>query len=289
MMGTVHSGGTVVGRGPDFGSELRRWRTQRRLSQLELASAAEVSQRHVSFLETGRSSPSPEMVLHLGRTLDLSLRDRNRLLEAAGFVPAFEERDLDHPDLEQVRGVLSTLLAAYGHFPAYVVDRHWNLVLSNPMATVLIGAADPTPPPAVASNALRLILHPEGVAPLVTNWEQVADSLLHRLDQELLHTPTDQALHDLATELRSYPGVGDLPPRAGAPRGDDLVLPIEFRLDDVELRFFTTITTIGAAYDVTLEELRLETLLPADAPTEQFLRALAPQAGAAGMEPGPLA
>jgi transcriptional regulator with XRE-family HTH domain len=244
------------------------------MSQLDLAVAAEVSQRHVSFLETGRSRPSPEMAIHLGRSLDLSLRDCNALLAAAGYAPAYPERELDDPDLDQLRGVLTTLLEAYEPFPAYVVDRRWDLVMTNAAATLLTGLVDPPPPPEVAANALRLTLHPRGLRPLITNWDQVALSLVRRLGREVTHRPFDTQLAALLDEVRTYPGVDALPRRSPLPSGEDLVVPVELRLGPTPLRFFTTITTIGAAHDITLEELRLETLLPADPETTGFLRGL---------------
>lgn len=242
------------------------------MSQLDLAVAAEVSQRHLSFLETGRSKPSPEMVVHLGRSLDLPLRDQNLLLGAAGFAPAFAERGLDDPDLDQVRQVLTTLLAAHGHYPAYVVDRGWDLVMANPIAGLLTTLAEGAPPPEVAGNVLRLSLHPAGLRPVIVNWRQLATSLLHRLERELTHSPHNERLQELFDEVRDYPGIADLPPRSLLPDGNDLVLPLHVNVNGTSLRFFTTITTIGAPFDITLEELRLETLLPADTATEAFLR-----------------
>ena len=258
-----------------FGDELRRWRTARRMSQLDLALAAEVSQRHVSFLETGRSKPSPEMVVHLGGVLDMSLRDQNALLVAAGYAPAFAERGLDDPDLDQVRHVLETLLAAHGHYPAYVVDRGWDLVLANPAAGLVNGFLAPDTPDTVTGNVMRLTLHPDGVKPYIVDWERLATSVLHRLEREVAHRPHDERLVALIEEVMGYPDVADLPARATLPDGSDLLVPVHLNIDGIELRFFTTIATIGAPFDVTLEELRLETLLPADRATEAFLRSAA--------------
>ena len=245
------------------------------MSQLELATTAEVSQRHLSFLETGRSRPSPEMVVHLGRSLDLTLRDQNLLLAAAGFAPAFAERGLDDPDLDQVRQVLETLLLAHGHYPAYVVDRGWDFVLANPIAAAVTSLVTPPPPPEVAGNALRLVMHPDGIRPLVTNWTQLAAALVHRLERELAHSPGNERARSLLDELHDYPGVVGLPARSALPDGNDLLVPVHLDLGGTELRFFTTITTIGSPFDITLEELRFETLLPADPTTEAFLRDLA--------------
>lgn len=250
------------------------------MSQLDLAAAAEVSQRHVSFLETGRSKPSPEMVVHLGRVLDLPLREQNRLLTAAGFAPAFAERGMDDPDLDQVRGVLHRLLDAYGPYPAYVIDRGWDLVMANPIAGWLIGQLDPAPPPEVQANVMRLTAHPDGLRARTVAWETTVRAMLYRLERELAHSPGNDRLRALRDEVMAYPGLPDLPVRAGLPAGDELVLSLTFTFDGGpegpnQLRFFSTVTTIGAAFDITLEELRLETLLPADAATEQVLRSVA--------------
>jgi len=258
-----------------FGDELRRWRSQRRMSQLDLAVAAEVSQRHLSFLETGRSKPSPEMVIHLGRALDLALRDQNLLLGAAGFAPAYPERGLDDPELDQVIEVLQNLVDAHGHFPAYVLDRGWNVVLANQAAFTVIDLITPAPPPEVAANILRLTLHPLGLRSLISNWEEVALTLLHRVEREVAHSPHDDELRALLEEVLAYPGVADLTKgRSPFPDGADLVVPLRVSRDGTDMAFFTTIATIGAPFDITLAELRLETLLPADATTGTFLRTL---------------
>lgn len=257
-----------------FGEELRRWREARRFSQLALASAADVSQRHLSFLETGRSKPSREMVLHLGRSLDLSLRDQNTLLITAGFSPEYGERGLDDPDLDDVRRVLETVLAAHGHIPAYVIDRGWDIVLANPAALALATIADPDIPMPVAMNAMRLCLHPDGIRSRITDWERFATVLVHRLERELVERPFDTRLGDLLAEARDYPGVDELPSRPPLPSGNDLFLPMQVETPRGSLRLISIIATVGAPFDVTLEELRIETLLPADQATEELLRAL---------------
>lgn len=256
-----------------FGGELRRWRESRRLSQLDLSVAAGVSQRHLSFLETGRSQPSREMVIHLGAVLDMSLRDRNSLLICAGFAPAYTERHLDEPELDQVRHVLDTLLTAYDPYPAYVVDRSWDLVMANGSAMAVLGRlVDADAPSEVVANVMRASLHPLGIRRSIGNWKEFATAVIHRLQREVAHNPHDETLAALLVEARAYPGVADLPERAMMPTGRELVVPIRARVDGTDLELFTTIATIGAPYDVTLEELRLETLLPADAETEVWLR-----------------
>lgn len=256
-----------------FGDELRRWREARRLSQLALANQADVSQRHLSFLENGKSKPSREMVLHLGRSLDLPLRDQNALLAAAGFSPEYAERGFDDPDLDEVRHTLEVVLAAHGHIPAYVVDRGWDLVMANPAALGLAAVAGIDPPLEVVTNVMRTCFHPDGIRSQVVEWQRFATALLHRLEREIVDRPFDDRLAELLAEARTYPGVADLPSRAPLPTGNDLMLPMQVRTDDGVLRFISMIATIGEPFDVTLEELRIETLLPADRFTEDTLRA----------------
>ncbi len=257
-----------------FGEELRRWREARRFSQLALAADADVSQRHLSFLETGRSRPSREMVLHLARVLELPLRDQNNLLATAGYSPEYPERSLDDPDLDEVRHVLETVVNAHGHIPAYVVDRGWDLVLSNSSALGLAAAAGIDMPLDVATNVMRTCFHPDGLRRLIVDWERFATVLLHRLEREAIERPFDERLNALAAEARTYPGVAELPDRPPLPSGNDLLLPMVLDTPAGELRLISMVATIGAAFDVTLEELRLETLLPADRQTEQILIAL---------------
>jgi transcriptional regulator with XRE-family HTH domain len=261
---------------PPFGETLKQWRRARRFSQLELAATAEVSQRHLSFLETGRSAPSREMVIHLATVLDVPLRDRNRWLASAGYAAAYPERSLDEPAMEQVRHVLDTILTAHEPFPAYVVDPAWNVVMTNQAAGTLIARfVNPADAAAFGGNVLRLSLHPDGLRPHLVNWEEAAGALLDRLSRETAERPMDQALAALFEEVSGYPGVADLAGRSGVSEAADLMVPLHFRFEAGDLRLFTTITTIGAPYDVTLEELRLETLLPADADSESLLRRLA--------------
>ncbi|MEM9464481.1 MAG: helix-turn-helix transcriptional regulator [Actinomycetota bacterium] len=254
-----------------FGEELRRWRDARRYSQLALAGEAEVSQRHLSFLETGRSKPSREMVLHLARVLDLPLRDQNNLLVTAGYSPEYAERSLDDPDLDEVRHTLETVVNAHGHIPAYVVDRGWDLVLANTAALGLASVVGVEMPPEVAMNAMRTCFHPDGLRRFIVGWDGFATVLLHRLEREAIERPFDERLNALAVEARTYPGVADLPDRPPLPSGNDLMLPMVVDTPLGELRLISMIATIGAPFDVTLEELRLETLLPADRHTESIL------------------
>jgi hypothetical protein len=213
------------------------------------------------------------MVIHLATVLDVPLRDRNRWLASAGFAAIYPERGLDEPAMEQIRHVLELILAAHEPFPAYVIDRAWNLVLSNQAASDLVSrVVDPANAGVFGGNLLRLSLHPDGLRRHLVNWEEAAVALLDRLEREMLERLADPALQDLLDEVRNYPGVADLPPLPAVPSDAGLLIPLHLRIDDSDLKLFTTIATIGAPYDVTLEELRLETLFPVDADGEALLR-----------------
>lgn len=259
-----------------FGDELRRWRTDRRRSQLDLAIAAGVSQRHLSFLETGRSKPSREMVVHLAASLELSLRDRNDMLVAAGFAPLYTESPLDSPALDEVREVLNQLLRAHGSFPAYIVDRGWDLVLANDAALKMTAILDPNDLIATLGlNVMRVLLHPDGARHAIANWSQVAHTMVRRLNREVVERPGDALLANLLSEVTTYDGVPDVPRTPALPTGDELLIPLVVRLPSgIEARLFTTIATIGEPFDITLEELRIETLLPADTASAAALATL---------------
>jgi transcriptional regulator with XRE-family HTH domain len=240
---------------------------RRRLSQLELASDAGVSARHVSFLETGRSRPSREMVLHLAEQLEVPLRERNDLLLAAGFAPLYERRGLEDTDMSAVRRAIELVLAAYEPYPALVVDRSWQLVAGNRSVALLtdgVGAQLLAPP----VNVLRLSLHPEGLAPRIVNLPQWRRHVLHRLDREadLTGDPRLRALHG---ELSALPGGTDRTPP------DGIAVPLRVRAGDAVLSFLSTVTTFGTAVDLTAAELTIEAFLPADTETADALRALA--------------
>ncbi len=257
------------------GHELKRWRTARRMSQLDLASAAGVSQRHLSFLETGRAKPSREMVLHLARELDVPLRDRNAWLRAAGFVEEYPAHRLEGDELAHVRHVVQGLLDAYAPFPAYVIDRAWNIVMVNAPAGLLTSSlVDPEDAQTFDGNVIRLMLHPRGLRRHVTNWESAAAALLVRFQRDVAQHPGDPELSELEDEVLAYDGVAGLD-EPGPSSSSDLVLSLDLDTAFGPLSFLTTIATIGAAYDVTVEELRIETLLPADAATEATLRSMA--------------
>jgi transcriptional regulator with XRE-family HTH domain len=255
---------------PPVGELLRSWRRRRSLSQLELALDADVSSRHVSFLETGRSRPSREMVLHLAEHLDVPLRERNTLLLAAGFAPLYGERALDAAEMEPVRVALDRFLRAHEPYPAVVLDRGYELLASNDATQLLIGDVAPAllEPPV---NALRLTLHPDGMAPRIVNLQEWSAHLLMRLHRQAQATG-DPALMSLYDELCEYPGVAVQAAHEGI-AGADIVLPLRLLDADEELAFFSTISTFGTAVDVTLAELSIEAFYPANARTAQRLLA----------------
>ncbi|HEY9025611.1 MAG TPA: helix-turn-helix transcriptional regulator, partial [Burkholderiaceae bacterium] len=252
------------------GEQLREWRQRRRLSQLDLACDAEISTRHLSFVETGRAVPSREMLLRLVERLEVPLRERNALLLAAGFAPMFKERRLDDPELAQARGVVQRLLEAHAPYPALAVDRHWHLVLANAAVGPLLegAAADLLEPPV---NVLRLSLHPRGVAPRIVNFAEWRAHLLERLRHEIAVT-ADPALSVLLHEVLRYPVPEEqhAMPETLAPNA--VMVPFRVKTRVGVLSFFTTTTVFGTPIDVTLSELMLEHFYPADDETDRLVR-----------------
>ncbi len=257
-----------------FGEHLRHWRQRRRLSQLELALQAEVSTRHLSCVETGRASPSREMVLRLAERLQVPPRERNALLVAAGYAPMYRERTLDDPAMAAARTAVQRILNAHEPWPALAMDRHWNLVMHNRLVPLLLqGVAPELLQPPV--NVLRLSLHPQGLAPRIHNLPQWREHLLERLRQQIA-TTGDHSLAALADELRTLPG-SPSPRAAHALPGEHLGVLMPFRFDTPlgVLNLISTTTVFGTAVDITLQELALETFFPADEDTAERLRALA--------------
>lgn len=253
-----------------FGRELRRWRDARRYSQLDLSAVAEVSQRHLSHLETGRSNPSRKMVLQLAEALDLPLRSRNELLGTAGFAAFYPDGGFA-ADGKAVRRVLQDVLDAHEPAPAYVVDRRWDLVFAN-AATARLTALLPDPESAAAAaagNVLRLLLHPEGLRPHVLNLGEVSSVLLERLRRDVAEHGGADDLAALLAEAEELATTAA--PLRTEPAARDLAVPLHLELGGHRLRLLTMIATIGAAHDVTVEELRIETLLPADDATRALL------------------
>jgi transcriptional regulator with XRE-family HTH domain len=248
------------------GTLLRDWRQRRRLSQLELALEAGVSTRHLSFVETGRSRPSADMVNHLAERLEVPLRERNQLLLAAGYAPRFEARTLDDPELAPVRDALGRVLAGHEPYPAIAVDRAWNLVASNSALDPLLDGVAPEllVPPA---NSLRIALHPDGMAPRVLNLGEWRAHLLDRLERQVGLTG-DAELARLHDELLGYPG----PPAPDGPGGSAIMVELRLAADGGELTFFSTVTTFGTAVDVTVSELSVEAFFPANSETAERLR-----------------
>ena len=252
------------------GQILREWRQRRNVSQLQLATGSAVSTRHLSFIETGRARPSREMVLHLAERLEVPLRDRNRLLLAAGYAPVYGERALEDEAMAPVRQALERFLAAHEPYPAVVLDRRYNLVLANEPLNLLAGGVAPEllEPPA---NALRATLHPQGMAPRIANFAEWSAHLLHRLRGQIALSG-DPELEALYEEVRAYPGVRSEPPPLEAVAAAEIVLPLQLVVDGRALSFFSTITTFGTAVDVTLSELSVEAFYPADPETAAALR-----------------
>ena len=248
-----------------IGDQLRAWRRRRRLSQLDLALDAEISARHLSFLETGRSRPSRPMLMRLAERLNVPARDRNLLLVAAGFAPALPERSLDDPALAAARRAVDLVLKAHEPFPALAVDRHWQLVAANAgVAPLLAGVAAHLLEPPV--NVLRLSLHPEGVAPNSVNLAEWRAHILHRLEAQV-EASADRVLAELLAELRAYPG--------GTAHAADshggVAVPLVLRVGEAILSFLSTTTMFGTPIDITLAELAIEAFLPADAATAEML------------------
>ncbi len=255
------------------GALLREWRTRRRMSQLALALEAEVSQRHLSFLESGRAMPSRQMVLHLAERLDVPLRERNRLLLAAGFAPGYAERPLEDPSLRPALAAVELVLKGHEPNPAIAVDRTWNLVRANAMMSPFLAMVSDAALLSGPVNVLRLSLHPGGLAPHILNLAEWRDHLLERL-RRLNENTAEPRLRDLEAELRSYPA----PRRTGPPAPYDqtaIAVPLRIRTGDAVLSFISTITVFGTPLDVTLSELAVESFFAADPETGETLREMA--------------
>ena len=237
-----------------------------------MSARAAISTRHLSFLETGRARPSREMVIHLAEELDVPLRERNALLVAAGYAPVYQETPLEGDDMATVRETLRQLLTSHEPNPALVVDRHWNLVLANRAIGLMMTGVSPallTPP----VNAMRVALHPDGMAPGIGNFEEWSGHLLSRLAREVTATG-DPGLAALYDELRTFPGVSER--EHAVPHGDGasrLMVTLRLKSPLGDLAFFSTVATFGTAVDITLAELSIESFFPADASTAAALRA----------------
>jgi transcriptional regulator with XRE-family HTH domain len=257
---------------------LREWRTARRLSQLDLSLMAGTSARHLSCIETGKAQPSRDMIERFVRTLELPLRECNALLMAAGYAPKYPESDLGAPELAQVQQAIELILQHQEPFPAFLLNRHWDILKSNPAAQrvreiLLQGRSGGH------SNMIRTFFDPEGLRPAVVNWEDVASNFIGHLHDEVAAVPTDTVARALLDEVLSYPGVPDRL-RTREPGAVPLpLLTVVFRVNDRELRFFSTFTRFGTPWNVTLDDLRIECTFPADEATKDFCRELQACAG----------
>jgi len=255
---------------PTIGNHLRDWRQRRRLSQLDLACEANISPRHLSFVETGRSMPSREMILRLADQLQIPMRERNVLLVAAGYAPIFVERSLDDPKLAAMRRAIDLVIVGHKPFPAFAINRHWDIVSSNAALPQLYeGVAQRLMTPPV--NGMRISLHPDGLAPRILNLDEWRAHLLHRLRQQIDLT-ADPVLVDLLRELLDYPS-----PRSRRHDSDQYagaVVPLRIATSVGELSMFSTTMVFGTPVDITLSELAIETFFPADAQTAEIVRRL---------------
>lgn len=256
---------------PRVGALLRDWRTRRRLSQLELSLEAGVSARHLSFVETGRSRPSAEMVLHLAEHLEVPLRERNGLLLAAGYAPVYGQRGLEDPEMEPAREAIETILRGHEPYPAIVLDRHWGIVAANAAVGVITEDVAPEllEPPV---NVLRVTLHPQGLAPRIVNLAQLRAHVLDTVRRQAV-AGGDPALLTLLDELEGYPAPAEAAPHV--PYGE-IAVPMRLRRGDQVLSFITAVATFGTATDVTLAELSIETMFPVDDATAAVMRSLVP-------------
>lgn len=264
----------------DFAAALRYWRNKRGYSQLRLATESRISQRHISFLESGRSQPSREMVIRLGIVLQVPLRQRNVMLKAAGFASAYHERSLSDPELKAVKQALDFMLEQQLPYPALVLDRLWNLVMANSAAAAmmkwLLDMPSDMPIPAEGINVLKLMLDPAGARRHLVNWKDVSADLLHWIQREAMSDGPESEAAQLLAELADFPGMT----AAGVTVNLDTqalpFLPVTIRKDGVELNLFTTIATLGTPHDVTVHELRVESFFPADEATASWFRARIP-------------
>jgi transcriptional regulator with XRE-family HTH domain len=254
-------------RAATLGDQLRGWRQLRRMSQLDLALEAEISARHLSFVETGRSQPSREMILRLAERLAVPLRGRNALLLAAGLAPAYRERSFDDPELQQARAAIEQILGAHEPYPALAVDRHWTMLAHNGAVPPLLGGVAPhlLEPPV---NVLRLSLHPEGLARRIVNLGEWKSHLLERLRGQFAAS-ADPVLGQLAGELEGYPAPHF---RAAADDHAGLFIPLVLDAGGARLSFFSTTTMFGTPVDITLSEIAVEAFFPADPATAEALR-----------------
>jgi transcriptional regulator with XRE-family HTH domain len=264
-----------------FGQLLRQWRQLRKRSQLDLALEASVSQRHLSFMESGRAQPSREMVLQLAEVLDVPLRERNLLMHAAGFAPAFAQRTLQNDEMNAVRDMLDLMLKHHEPYPAMVVNKQWDMLMCNGPAERFVALLGPVQEvwhrvdASGGRNVMRMTFHPQGMQPMLKNWPEVAKLLLTRLQREVAADPTHQALRQLLADIGQFPGVPeDWQSQAWLLPMPPPIFPLEFALGAQSLKVYSMVSTFGTALDITADELRVETFFPADDFSRAFFRAL---------------
>ena len=267
----------AISNGNAFGRLLKDWRGRRGLSQLDLSVAAHTTQRHLSFIESGRAVPSRDMVLRLGATLSVPLRQQNALLLAAGYAPVWKERDLSTPDLAAANSALDYMLAQHEPYPAFVIDRCWNLLRANHGALNLTNFLSGAGPPAAQDTPINLavaLLSPDGLRPIIVNWQEVALHFIRDVQADV-HADGMPETATLLNRLLAFPDVSALSELTTPGEGQGPVLPIHFHRDGTSLQLFTAIATLGTPRDVTLEEIRIEFFFPIDEPTAQALRSWA--------------
>jgi transcriptional regulator with XRE-family HTH domain len=263
-----------VARDNGFAARLKWWRQRRGWSQLDLAGRAEISQRHLSFLELGRAAPSRDMVLRLATTLDVPLRQHNALLLAAGFAPVWQESDLGAPQLAQIRDALDSIMAQQEPFPAVAVDRHWNLLRANAGAARLVAFLVGPLPPDAKVNLADALVAPDVLRPYLVNWAEVTRYFVRSVEADAAADGTAETAA-LLDRLLAYEGVRAVLKSPNAAGNAGPVLPMHFRKGEVTLRLFTTIATLGTPQDITAQELRIECFFPMDGETATTLRSWA--------------
>ncbi len=263
-----------------FGNLLKHHRKLRNFSQLDLALASDVSQRHISFLESGRANPSQDMILQLATVLDIPLREQNVMLTTAGFAPIYSESDLSSPEFEPIRKALDFILLSHTHSPMLVMDRYWNLIQTNPVSqrlmNWLIDSEDLHNNFYIDGkiNLMRLMLHPQGLKPFVSNWQETANHLIKRVYREAITNDKSQQPMQLYQEFMTYPDVPQLWKLSHPQNWQLPLLTANFFKDGLNLNFFSAIATLGTPQDIMLQELRIETLFPADEITQKNLTEL---------------
>jgi len=260
-----------------FGEQLKEWRSHRRMSQLDLANEAGMSSRHLSYVETGKAQPSREAVTQLAIALEVPLRERNALMIAAGYAPSYAEHALSAPVLERMRQAIDLIITHQEPYPAFVIDRCWNVIQANEAASRINGLLMKGRASRHA-NLLHQVFDPLDFRPVIANWEEVAEKFISHAHEQLAAAPNDAALRQLLSEVLRYPGVPEKWQRRNLRNGPAPVLTIAFHSDEGDLSFFETITTFSMPRDLTLDELRIECAFPADDHTAEVCARLAKEA-----------